>query len=111
MSEKARPADPLPDAFASYQEAADFWDTHDTTEYLESFKDVAVQTELKRRRFEVEVDEALMKGLSAQAQERGIVREQEKKRFLELADRLASTRDPGEQSRLKEELARMTFGE
>jgi predicted DNA-binding protein len=38
-------------------------------------------------------------------------REQEKKRFFTLADRLASTRDPEEQSRLKEELARMTFGE
>jgi predicted DNA-binding protein len=38
-------------------------------------------------------------------------REQEKKRFFALADRLASTRDPEEQSRLKEELARMTFGE
>lgn len=37
-------------------------------------------------------------------------REQERKRFLELADRLADTRDPEEQSRLKEELARMTFG-
>src|SRR5829696_8655797 len=38
-------------------------------------------------------------------------REQERKRFLDLADRLASTRSPKEQSRLKEELARMTFGE
>jgi hypothetical protein len=38
-------------------------------------------------------------------------REQERKRFLEMADRLASTSDPEEQSRLKEELARMTFGD
>ena len=38
-------------------------------------------------------------------------REQEKKRFLELAERLASSQDREEQSRLKEELARMTFGE
>ncbi|MGQ0523677.1 MAG: hypothetical protein ACT4P8_08470 [Betaproteobacteria bacterium] len=38
-------------------------------------------------------------------------REQEKKRFLEFADRLARSRDPEEQKRLKEELARMTFGE
>lgn len=38
-------------------------------------------------------------------------REQEKKRFLEPADRLVRTRDPEEQGRLKEELARMTFGE
>ena len=38
-------------------------------------------------------------------------REQGKKRFLELADRLARSRDPEEQKRLKDELARMTFGE
>jgi predicted DNA-binding protein len=38
-------------------------------------------------------------------------REHERERFFELADRLARTRDTEEQSRLKEELARMTFGE
>lgn len=38
-------------------------------------------------------------------------REQEKKRFLDLADRLARSRDPQEQQRLKDELARITFGE
>ena len=38
-------------------------------------------------------------------------REQEKERFFELADRLARSRDPEEQKRLKEELAHMTFGE
>ena len=37
-------------------------------------------------------------------------RERERKRFFELADRLARSRDPEEQQRLKEELARMTFG-
>ena len=38
-------------------------------------------------------------------------RQQEKKRFIELADRLARSRDVEEQTRLKEELAIMTFGE
>jgi hypothetical protein len=38
-------------------------------------------------------------------------RDQERKRFLHLADRLVQTHDPEEQSRLKDELARMTFGE
>lgn len=38
-------------------------------------------------------------------------RERERQRFFELADRLASSGDPEEQSSLKEELARMTFGE
>src|SRR5690348_4332818 len=29
--------DPVPDEFASYEEAAEFWDTHDTTDYPECF--------------------------------------------------------------------------
>jgi metal-responsive CopG/Arc/MetJ family transcriptional regulator len=37
--------------------------------------------------------------------------EQEKKRFFELVDRLARSANSTEQKRLKEELARMTFGE
>jgi hypothetical protein len=37
-------------------------------------------------------------------------REREKKRFFEVADRLARSRDAEEQARLKDELARMTFG-
>ena len=38
-------------------------------------------------------------------------KERERKHFLELADQLTHARDPEEQHRLKEELARMTFGE
>jgi len=38
-------------------------------------------------------------------------REQEKQRFLELADRLARSRNREEQAKLKAELARMTFGD
>ena len=38
-------------------------------------------------------------------------RDQDKKRFFELADRLARSSDAEEHKRLKEELARMTFGE
>jgi len=38
-------------------------------------------------------------------------REQEKKRFFELADRLAHSSDANEQAQIKQDLARMTFGE
>jgi len=38
-------------------------------------------------------------------------REQERKRFFELADRLARSSDAKEHVRLKQELARLTFGE
>ena len=38
-------------------------------------------------------------------------KEEEKRRFLELADRLSKSTDAKEQQELKEQLARMTFGE
>ena len=44
--------DPIPEEFASYEEAAEFWDAHDTTDYPDSFETVAIETELKRRRYE-----------------------------------------------------------
>jgi hypothetical protein len=36
--------------------------------------------------------------------------ESERRRFYHLADRLVASTDPAERKRLKEELARMTFG-
>lgn len=39
------------------------------------------------------------------------MRDREKQRFLELAERLARSKNPAEQAELKKELARMTFGE
>ncbi|MDA8104723.1 MAG: hypothetical protein M0Z71_05020 [Nitrospiraceae bacterium] len=38
-------------------------------------------------------------------------KEEERRKFLELADRLSKTTDAKEQQELKEQLARMTFGE
>lgn len=38
-------------------------------------------------------------------------RDAEKRRFLELADRLAASQDEKERANLKDELARMTFGD
>ncbi len=38
------------------------------------------------------------------------VRERERARFFELADRLTRSTDSAEQKRLKKELARLTFG-
>ena len=39
------------------------------------------------------------------------LKEEEKKRFFELAERLGTSTDRKEQKELKDELARMTFGE
>jgi hypothetical protein len=48
-------SDPIPEEFASYEEAAEFWDTHDTSDYSDEFETVAVEAELKRRRRETEI--------------------------------------------------------
>ena len=72
MSDKQKQIDPLPEEFASYEEAAEFWDTHDTTDYPESFETVTVESELRRRRYEVEIDEELMNVLADLTQKRGV---------------------------------------
>jgi predicted DNA binding CopG/RHH family protein len=72
MRNKKKHIDPIPDEFASYEEAAEFWDTHDTTDYPSAFQTVEAKTEFRRRRYEVEVDEELMKALRQRAQKRGI---------------------------------------
>ena len=49
--------DLLPDDFKSEEEAAEFWDTHSITDYEEFLEPVGLEVDLKRRHFEVEVDE------------------------------------------------------
>jgi predicted DNA-binding protein len=63
-------------------------------------KDLAKSKRTSANRVVVDLIEA---GLEAQ--------ESEKRRFFDLADRLVSSTDVQEQQHLKEELARLTFGE
>jgi hypothetical protein len=64
--------DPIPEEFASYEEAAEFWDTHDTTDYPDAFLTVEAVTEFRGRYYEVEIDEDVAKALRSQAREKGI---------------------------------------
>ena len=72
MNNIEKQSEPIPDEFASYEEAAEFWDTHDTTDYLEAFQTVDVQAELRKRHYEVEVDEDIIKELRKRSQRLGI---------------------------------------
>lgn len=64
--------DPTPDNFKSYEEAAEFWDAHDTVDYQDEFQTIDVHSELRVRHFEVEIDENVVRVLQAQAKERGV---------------------------------------
>ena len=69
---KQKQIDPIPDEFSSYEEAAEFWDTHDTTEYPDAFRTVEVQSELRQRHYEVEIDSDVMKKLRARARRKRV---------------------------------------
>jgi hypothetical protein len=57
MRSTNRPVDPLPEEFRSPEEAAEFWDTHSITDYEEFLEPVALDVDIRRRHFEIEVDE------------------------------------------------------
>ena len=48
--------EPLPAAFASEEEAGEFWDTHSSADYEEYLEPVDMTIDIKRRRFEREID-------------------------------------------------------
>jgi predicted phosphatase len=64
--------DPIPDEFESYEEAAEFWDTHDTTDYPEAFHTVDAVTEFRSRHYEVEIEEEVVRKLQMQARQQGV---------------------------------------
>ena len=72
MNDKKKPIDPIPEEFSSFEEAAEFWDNHDTTNYESEFETVEAEVNLKRRRFEVEIDADLMPVLTEQAHQQDV---------------------------------------
>ncbi len=71
MTKKKR-IDPIPEEFASYEEAAEFWDTHDTTDYPEAFHTVEAVVELKARHYEIEIEPDLVRALRSRARRKGV---------------------------------------
>lgn len=69
---KKKQIDPIPEEFASYEEAAEFWDTHDTTDYPDAFRTVEVTSELRNRHYEIEIEADVVKALRAQARRSGV---------------------------------------
>ncbi len=67
MKNKDKKIEPIPDEFASIEEAGEFWDTHDTTDYMEAFTDVEIDVKLQGRKFEINIDEEVMELLKKEA--------------------------------------------
>ena len=62
----------LPEEFTSYEDAAEFWDTHDTTDFLDGSHPVKVVSEFKNRHFNVEIDAVVVESLRRYSKKKGV---------------------------------------
>jgi hypothetical protein len=69
---KRRAADPIPKDLPSYEAAARFWDEHDTTEYPNAFRTVKATTRFRRRYYDIEIEEDVVRALKAQARRKKV---------------------------------------
>jgi hypothetical protein len=79
---KKKQVDPIPEEFASYEEAAEFWDTHDTMDYPGAFRPITAETKLRRPYFQIAIDADVVKVLQTQARKQGVSVSQLASEFL-----------------------------
>ena len=70
--ERNKPRDPLPEQFTTIEEAAEFWDTHDLTDYWDLTEDVDFVVNLQQSRYLVALAPELAKQIATQAYKRGL---------------------------------------
>ena len=75
--------DPLPEHFSSLDEAAEFWDTHDSCDYDEYFKDVEFEVDLKPRTHLVAIEGPLYDKVRAIAKKKRVATSKLVNRWLE----------------------------
>jgi hypothetical protein len=69
---KKKSIDPIPEGFTSYEEAAEFWDTHDTTDYPNIFRTIEAKTKFKSRHYKIEVEADVVRALQIKARQRKV---------------------------------------
>ena len=70
MTNTNKKVDPLPDEFSSEEEAGEFCDTHRITDYEEYLEPVEFKADIKRRHFQVELDEESFLALRSYARKK-----------------------------------------
>ncbi|PXF57076.1 MAG: hypothetical protein C4B59_15815 [Candidatus Methanogaster sp.] len=64
--------EPIPEEFVSREEAAEFWDTHDTTDYPDAFQTVDAETTFRGRYYEIEIEADVAEVLQAHARQKDV---------------------------------------
>jgi hypothetical protein len=64
--------DKIPDEFRTYEEAADFWDTHDSTDYLDDLEEVEISVDIEKKHYLIELDMNTAELLKKSARKKGV---------------------------------------
>lgn len=72
MPRNSMKREPIPKHFRSVEAAAEFWDSHDLTDYSGSTRDAHFRVDVRRRVFLTALDPELAKKLTTVARKRGI---------------------------------------
>lgn len=72
MGKSKKKIDPLPDHFNSLEEAGEFWDTHDSTDYEEYMIPVHFDVDLKSSVHEVRVVHEVLEAVTKIARQQGL---------------------------------------
>ena len=88
-SQKQKHRDPLPKHFKSIDEAAEFWDTHDSADYNEYFSPVDVEVAIKRTH-SISIDGKLFNKVRSIAKKKRIPADKLVKRWIEEKVRTAA---------------------
>jgi predicted RNA-binding protein with PUA domain len=62
----------IPEEFETYEEAAEFWETHDSTDYEDIIEEVEIRVDLTKRRYLIELDKNSAELLLENAQKKGV---------------------------------------
>jgi len=71
MSTKRR-SDSIPETFKTYEEAANFWDEHDSADYKDALEAVEVDVNLSERHYIIQLDKETAEVLLDKAQASGV---------------------------------------
>lgn len=72
MSKSKKQRDPIPESFASIEEAAEFWDSHSTADYDDLMRDVHFKVDIQRRTFLVPIEGRVAKEMTEIAEQEGL---------------------------------------
>ncbi len=78
-----RNASPLPEHFKSLEEAAAFWDAHDSADYEEHMSEVDGEAHIERSVYLISLDGALFRKVHAIAEKKGLRAETLVNRWIE----------------------------